>query len=86
VDLSRLYPDKLSFGLEIRDKVVNFVGEKIRALRLKNNGSYGNISVIRTNAMRHITNYFRKGQIEKMFFCFPDPHFKKSKHRRRIIK
>ena len=24
-------------------------------------------------------------QIEKMFFCFADPHFKKSNHRRRII-
>ena len=36
--------------------------------------------------MRHITNYFRKGQIEKMFFCFPDPHFKKRNYRKRIIK
>jgi len=24
-------------------------------------------------------------QLEKLFFCFPDPHFKKRKHRRRII-
>jgi len=23
--------------------------------------------------------------VEKMFFCFPDPHFKAKKHRRRII-
>ena len=35
--------------------------------------------------MRHITNYFRKGSVEKMFFCFADPHFKKAKHRHRII-
>jgi tRNA (guanine-N7-)-methyltransferase len=24
-------------------------------------------------------------QLEKIFFCFADPHFKKSNHRRRII-
>ena len=31
---------------------------------------------IRTNAMKCIMNYFPKGQLSKMFFCFPDPHFK----------
>ena len=41
--------------------------------------------MVRTNAMRHITQYFQKNSLEKMFFCFADPHFKKSKHRRRII-
>lgn len=35
--------------------------------------------------MRHITNYFHKGTLEKLFFCFPDPHFKNKNHRRRII-
>ena len=34
VDLSKMFPEKLSFGLEIRDKVTNFVAEKIRALRV----------------------------------------------------
>ena len=28
---------------------------------------------------------FRKGQLSKMFFLFPDPHFKKAKHKWRII-
>ena len=31
--LSRKYPDKYTFGMEIRGKLVNFIGEKIRALR-----------------------------------------------------
>jgi len=83
--LGERFPDKLTMGLEIRDKVVNYVGERIRALRISNPGKYGNISGIRTNAMRHMCNYFRKGQLTKMFFCFADPHFKRSNFRRRII-
>mmetsp|Transcript_12141 Transcript_12141/g.18335 ORF Transcript_12141/g.18335 Transcript_12141/m.18335 type:complete len:143 (+) Transcript_12141:246-674(+) len=35
--------------------------------------------------MRYLPNYFNKGQIEKIFFCFPDPHFKAKNHRRRIV-
>lgn len=35
--------------------------------------------------MRYLPNYFVKGQLEKVFFCFPDPHFKAKNHRRRII-
>ena len=83
--LSVHFPDNLSFGLEIRDKLCNFIGEKIRALRIENPGKYNNIAVSRQNAMRHLTNYFRKGQLAKLFFCFADPHFKASHHRRRII-
>lgn len=46
--------------MEIRDKLVNYIGEKTIALRFNEPGSYQNISVVRTNAQRHITNYFRK--------------------------
>lgn len=35
--------------------------------------------------MRFLPHYFSKGQLTKMFFLFPDPHFKASNHRRRII-
>jgi tRNA G46 methylase TrmB len=37
------------------------------------------------NAMKYLPNYFRRHQLSKMFFLFPDPHFKKSKQKRRII-
>lgn len=35
--------------------------------------------------MRYLPNFFEKNQLEKIFFCFPDPHFKAKNHRRRII-
>eukprot|EP00933_Yihiella_yeosuensis_P013473 TRINITY_DN12471_c3_g3_i1.p1 TRINITY_DN12471_c3_g3~~TRINITY_DN12471_c3_g3_i1.p1 ORF type:complete len:310 (-),score=39.08 TRINITY_DN12471_c3_g3_i1:91-1020(-) len=81
------FPDKLMLGMEIREQVTNYVGQRIRAMRRGAEGepSHHNVSVIRTNAMKFLPNYFRKGQIEKMFFCFPDPHFKRKNVRRRII-
>eukprot|EP00742_Colponemidia_sp_Colp-10_P004016 GILJ01004284.1.p1 GENE.GILJ01004284.1~~GILJ01004284.1.p1 ORF type:complete len:299 (-),score=32.87 GILJ01004284.1:131-964(-) len=85
VGLAPIFPSDLILGMEIRDKVTNYVGERIRALRSENAGKYTNISVLRTNSMKSLPNYFRKGQLKKMFFCFPDPHFKKANHRRRIV-
>ena len=35
--------------------------------------------------MKYLPNFFRKSSIEKIFFCFPDPHFKRKNHPRRII-
>jgi tRNA (guanine-N7-)-methyltransferase len=35
--------------------------------------------------MRYLPNYFTKGQLSKLFICFPDPHFKAKNHRRRIV-
>lgn len=46
---------------------------------------YYNIACIRGNAMKYLPNFFPKGSIEKMFFLFPDPHFKKTKFKWRII-
>jgi len=40
---------------------------------------------MRTNAMKYLPNFFEKNQLEAMFFCFPDPHFKAKNWRRRII-
>eukprot|EP00126_Sphaerothecum_destruens_P005985 Sdes_comp19153_c0_seq1m9913 len=72
-------------GMEIRVKVSDYVHDRITALRKSFPGSYQNVSVIRTNAMKYLPNFFEKGQIKKMFFLFPDPHFKQSKHKWRII-
>lgn len=72
-------------GMEIRDKVTEYVEERILGLRAANPGQYQNISVVRTNSMKYITNYFEKGQLMKMFFLFSDPHFKEKNHHRRVI-
>ncbi|POG73578.1 hypothetical protein GLOIN_2v1585955 [Rhizophagus irregularis DAOM 181602=DAOM 197198] len=85
VALSTLFPDVLMLGMEIRVKVEEYVRERINALRLQNPNQYQNISIIRMNAMKFLPNFFEKGQLSKMFFLFPDPHFKNRKHKARII-
>lgn len=85
VNLSTLFPDTLMIGMELRDKVTEYVKERILALRAGNPGQYENISVVRTNSMKYLPNYFGKAQLTKMFFLFPDPHFKEKNHRRRVI-
>ncbi|XP_057823629.1 tRNA (guanine-N(7)-)-methyltransferase [Cryptomeria japonica] len=85
VQLSPIFPSTLMIGMELRDKVSEYVKERILALRKANPGHYENISVVRTNSMKFLPNYFDKGQLQKMFFLFPDPHFKEKNHRRRVI-
>ncbi|CAF1354578.1 unnamed protein product [Rotaria magnacalcarata] len=85
VALSPLFPDKLMLGMELRVKVLDYVLDRISALREQHSGHYKNISCLRTNAMKYLPNYFHKGQLSKMFFLYPDPHFKKAKHKWRII-
>ena len=72
------FQEKLMLGMEIRDKVTNYCTERIHAVRINSDYSKQmNVSVLRTNVMKTILNYFQKGQIEKMFVCFADPHFKR---------
>ncbi|XP_041471876.1 tRNA (guanine-N(7)-)-methyltransferase-like [Lytechinus variegatus] len=85
VSLSPLYPESLMLGMEIRIKVSDYVQQRIEALRQNHPNSYSNIACIRCNAMKHLPNFFEKGQLKKLFFLFPDPHFKKTKHKWRII-
>ncbi|GJQ87783.1 hypothetical protein Trydic_g18640 [Trypoxylus dichotomus] len=85
ITLSPLFPNKLILGMEIRVKVSDYVMDRIAALRTQYPGQYGNIACVRTNAMKYLPNYFKKGQLQKMFFLYPDPHFKKAKHKWRII-
>jgi len=85
VTLSPMFPSSMILGIEIRVKVSQYVIERIKALRANEPERYDNIACIRTNAMKYLPNFFKKGQIKKMFFLYPDPHFKKSKHKWRII-
>lgn len=93
VALSTIFPDTFMLGMEIRVKVADYVQRRIEALRLqhavaseaKTVAPYQNIAVLRANAMKFLPNFFTKGQLSKMFFLFPDPHFKRKKHKARII-
>ncbi len=83
-DLGASFPDINFLGAEIRDKVVQFSQDRVKQLREKSN-THQNVWFIRTNAMKYLPNYFSKGQLSVMTFCFPDPHFKRKNYRRRII-
>lgn len=85
IALSTLLPDSTILGLEIRDKVTEYVRLRIAALRKDHPGQYQNCSVLRSNTMKFMPNLFAKSSLEKVFFCFPDPHFKRKNHPRRII-
>ena len=85
VRLSPLFPKELIIGMEIRAQVSEYVRERALALRKEHPGEYQNISGLSTNSMKFLPNYFQRGQLKKLFFLFPDPHFKRSKRRRRII-
>ncbi len=73
--------------MEIRTSVTEFVQDKIQALRAQNQetGLYRNIGCIRANTMKFTPNFFTRGQLSKIFICFPDPHFKNRKHKQRIV-
>lgn len=90
--LSPLFPQTLMLGMEIRGKVEEFVEKRIQAFRTDHLDpssdsptAFQNISVMRMNAMKFLPNLFGKHQLSKLFFLFPDPHFKKRKHKARII-
>ena len=44
-----------------------------------------NVWAVHNNAQRFMPNFFGKGQLSKLFFCFADPHFKRKNHRKRIV-
>merc|ERR1712080_468006 len=85
VQLGPMFPDKLMVGMEIRVKVSDYVTDRVAALRSQQPGQYTNVACLRTNAMKYLPNYFRRGELSKMFFLYPDPHFRKAKHKWRII-
>ncbi|KAI2633507.1 putative methyltransferase-domain-containing protein [Xylaria nigripes] len=87
VALAPVLADTLLVGMEIRTSVAEYVQHRITALRAQNPDTslYQNISCLRANTMKFLPNFFRKGQLSKMFICFPDPHFKHRKHKARIV-
>ena len=86
LQLSMLYQNDIIFGMEIREKVTDYVIDKINVLRSNSNyKQYMNVSAVRTNAMKCLPNYIHPNSLSKIFVCFPDPYFKTSQFKRRII-
>lgn len=85
VALANLLPDEQILGMEIRAKVTEYVRLRIVALRKEHPGKYLNASVMRTNSMKYLPHYAEPASLSKLFFCFPDPHFKRKNHGRRIV-
>lgn len=83
VTLAARFPQQRILGMEIRVQVTEYVQDRLRALRASD--GITNASIIRANSMKFLPNFFYKSQLEKLFFCFPDPHFKQRKHKARIV-
>ena len=49
--------------MEIRATVVLYVEDRLKSLRAQNQGHFDNVAVMRSNAMKHLPNYFRKAQL-----------------------
>lgn len=100
-ELAPLFPSTCMLGLEIRSKVVAFAREKAEAFRNEAKSivssaeedpaspvarhDYQNVWFDQLNVMKFGSNCFERGQLSKLFFCYPDPHWKRKNIRRRII-
>jgi tRNA (guanine-N7-)-methyltransferase len=101
VALAPKFPNDLILGLEIRTQVLDYVNDRITALRIQHlpqssispghfapasdSPPYSNISALRANTMKFLPNFFSRSQLKYLFICFPDPHFKNRKKKARIV-
>lgn len=75
--VSKLDKEENILGIEIRDKVVDYV--KIISKEISN------CSVVKTNGLLFLVNFFKAASLRKIFILFPDPHFKKRKQKGRMV-
>ncbi|KAL0232253.1 hypothetical protein PCE1_002595 [Barthelona sp. PCE] len=73
------FPDKLMLGLEIRPDAVAISERELFKSGVKNG------ACITANTMMHLHLYFEPESLEKIFILYPDPQFKRSQYRRRIV-
>jgi tRNA (guanine-N7-)-methyltransferase len=73
------FPERLFFGLEIRQPLVDEVNEQARALGLGNlRAQYCHINV-------DLDALFPDGSLARVFVNFPDPWFKRRHQKRRLM-
>jgi tRNA (guanine-N7-)-methyltransferase len=90
ISIAPHFPNTLMLGLEIRSKVVEYAQGKTRALRTgelahDSKHHFNNVWFTQVNVMKFGDCFFERGQLKKLFFAHPDPHWKKNNVRRRII-
>ncbi|KAJ1816186.1 tRNA (guanine-N(7)-)-methyltransferase (tRNA(m7G46)-methyltransferase) [Coemansia sp. RSA 2599] len=73
--------DALSKPLDPNTEELHDNGETDRLVP----GHYENIAAMRINCQKYLPNFFNKAQLSKIFILFADPHFKRRKHKARII-
>lgn len=87
VEVSPYFPDQLALGIEIRFKASRIAQQAILDRREKDetHQHYNNVAVVQGNVMRDLPRLASKGQISTMFVLFPDPQFKNTHVRRRVV-
>jgi len=83
--LNLLFPGARKLAMEIRPRVAEFVRLKVLASRAAGDAAAERCAVLRVNAMRQLPCFLPPGSVSAFFVCFPDPHFKRQNHRRRIV-
>lgn len=96
LELARVERHSLILGMELRHKPALYVQKRVIAHRKTARAALppaerggpvegDNAWAVEANSMKSMPNYFAKGQLSKLFICFPDPHFKKRNVRRRVV-
>lgn len=82
-NVSLAFPDLLTVGLELRDIPV-VLGQQA-LLDGRANGQNENAAILRCNVMKHLPRLLARQSIKFFTIMFPDPQFKASHARRRVI-
>ncbi|CAL6016956.1 TRNA_methyltransferase subunit [Hexamita inflata] len=83
-NMSKLNQDLSFLGLEIRDKAVAIAQQQLIDKRTNEN-KCNNAIVLRCNCMRQLPLLLPKQSVKLLTIMFPDPQFKNSKERRRVV-
>ncbi|KAA0153947.1 hypothetical protein FNF28_06889 [Cafeteria roenbergensis] len=83
--LNLVFPGARKLALEIRGRVAEFVRLKVLAARAAGDAAARRCGVQRVNTMCQLPSFLPLASVSAIFICFPDPHFKRQNHRRRII-
>ena len=85
VRLSPLFPKELIIGMEIRAQVSEYVRERVFGAEERTSGRVSKHFRFEDKLDEVFTELFPERSAEEVVLSVPDPHFKRSKRRRRII-